>query len=109
MIGSAEIPIDVISASGEDGYLPNFGPAFVPIYGARRQWELWEGKSTSLMNRGAEEGCSYRGRILVSLRTKVGSYPPLPTTDMDDITFNKARVSVNKLEKYLVCESFLCL
>ena len=79
------------------GFLPTFGPAFVPVYGSRRHWEIWEGKEKVLMNKGKEEGCSYRGRVLISLRTNVGAYPSLPTTDMDDTTFNQAKV--NKILK----------
>ena len=44
------------------------------------------------MNEGIEEGCAYRGRVLVALHTNVGAYPPSPITNMVDHDFHKSRV-----------------
>ena len=120
IIGTINIPISAISASGDDGrqcsstsnvlyqinyltfsisvlitgYLPCFGPSFIPIYGSSREWELLESDTCNYMNRGIEEGCAYRGRVMFSLTTDVGDYPSIPITDMDDLVFSKIQVIV---------------
>ncbi|XP_063877560.1 myoferlin-like isoform X2 [Scylla paramamosain] len=91
IIGTATIPVSAISAPGEDGYLPTFGPAWVNIYGTRREWELLEGDASKKMNKGQNEGCAYRGRVLLALHTQVGSYPAAPTTAIDNSDYNKVR------------------
>ncbi|XP_069958116.1 myoferlin isoform X4 [Cherax quadricarinatus] len=88
-IGTALIPISAISAPGENGYLPTFGPSWVSVYGARREWELLDSNDAEKMNEGSEEGCAYRGRALLALHTQVGSYPPSPTTALDNEEFNR--------------------
>ncbi|XP_042241551.1 myoferlin-like isoform X2 [Homarus americanus] len=88
-IGTATIPVSAISAPGEDGYLPTFGPTWVSVYGARREWELLDSGGTEEMNKGNEEGCAYRGRVLMALHTQVGSYPPSPTTAIDNDEFRR--------------------
>ncbi|KAK4319224.1 hypothetical protein Pmani_009818 [Petrolisthes manimaculis] len=90
-IGTATIPVSAISAPGEEGFLPTFGPAWVNVYGARREWELLESDGEGSMNEGREAGCAYRGRVLLALHTQVGSYPPAPTTSIDNTDFNKIR------------------
>ncbi|KAG0722541.1 Myoferlin [Chionoecetes opilio] len=91
VIGTATIPISAISAPGVDGYLPTFGPSWVNVYGTRRERELLEGDASKKMNKGEDEGCAYRGRVLLALHTNVGTYPPAPTTAIDNNDFNKVR------------------
>ena len=74
--------------------MPTFGPSYLNVYGARREWELWQGDDDEKMNEGTDEGCAYRGRVLASLSTTVGAYPPTPICNMDDTAFNKARVGI---------------
>lgn len=81
------------------GFLPTFGPAWVNVYGARREWELLEGDKSESMNVGVEEGCAYRGRVLMALHTHVGSYPPAPSTAIDNDAFNAVRVSAGPWTK----------
>lgn len=81
------------------GFLPTFGPAWVNVYGARREWELLEGDKSASMNAGVEEGCAYRGRVLLALHTHVGSYPPAPSTAIDNDAFNAVRVSAGRLSQ----------
>nr|XP_045583890.1 myoferlin-like isoform X6 [Procambarus clarkii] len=89
IIGTATIPVSAISAPGDDGYLPTFGPTWVSVYGARREWELLDSDDAEKMNEGHEEGCAYRGRVLLALHTQVGSYPPSPATALDNDEFNR--------------------
>ncbi|KAK3890490.1 hypothetical protein Pcinc_005570 [Petrolisthes cinctipes] len=90
-IGTATIPVSAISAPGEEGFLPTFGPAWVNVYGARREWELLESDGEGSMNKGWEAGCAYRGSVLLALHTKIGSYPSARITPMDYNDFNKIR------------------
>ncbi|XP_050712149.1 myoferlin-like isoform X3 [Eriocheir sinensis] len=103
-IGTATIPVSAISAPGEDGYLPTFGPAWVSVYGTRREWELLESDASSQMNKGLDVGCAYRGRVLLSLHTQVGAYPPAPTTAIDNDDFNKVRRFRGTRKFVLVCQ-----
>lgn len=86
----------ILKTRSAPGYLPTFGPAWVSVYGTRREWELLESDTSSQMNKGLDEGCAYRGRVLLSLHTQVGAYPPAPTTAIDNDDFNKVRVSGQK-------------
>lgn len=103
-IGTAVIPVSAISAPGEDGFLPTFGPAWVNVYGARREWELLEGDKSESMNVGVEEGCAYRGRVLLALHTHVGSYPPAPSTAIDNDAFNAVRRYRGTRRFMLMCQ-----
>lgn len=51
------------------GFIPTFGPAFVHLYGSTRDYSLIDEHSD--LNDGIGEGVSYRGRILVALKTDV--------------------------------------
>ncbi|XP_076047725.1 myoferlin-like isoform X2 [Oratosquilla oratoria] len=90
-VGTAVIPVSAISTAGDDGFLPTFGPAYVNLYGWRRDWELLEGERAGQMNEGDLEGCSYRGRVLLALHTNIGTYPASPVSNMDVIAIAKAK------------------
>lgn len=51
------------------GFIPTFGPAFVHLYGSTRDYSLID--EHSLLNDGLGEGVSYRGRLLISLKTDI--------------------------------------
>ncbi|XP_066944947.1 myoferlin-like isoform X4 [Macrobrachium rosenbergii] len=104
VIGTATIPVSAISAPGEDGFLPTFGPTWVNVYGARREWELLDGESAEKMNVGADRGCAYRGRVLCALHTQVGSYPPAPATAIDNDAFNSVRRFRSTRRFVLICQ-----
>ncbi|KAF2350904.1 C2 domain [Trinorchestia longiramus] len=91
IIGTAIIPVNAISAAGEDGFLPTFGPSYVNFYGAQREWELWHSSQNEARNEGVEEGVAFRGRVLVSLHTQVGAYPSSPLTNITVEDFEKVR------------------
>lgn len=104
IIGTASIPVSAISAPGEDGYLPTFGPSWVSVYGARREWELLEKDRAEKMNVGSDEGCAYRGRVLLALHTQVGAYPPAPTTALSNEEFNRVRRFRGTRKFVLMCQ-----
>ena len=51
------------------GYLPTFGPACVHLYGSTRDYSLIDEHST--LNDGLGEGVSYRGQILIAIKTEI--------------------------------------
>ncbi|KOB67239.1 Otoferlin [Operophtera brumata] len=51
------------------GFLPTFGPTYVHLYGSTRDYSLIDQHSS--LNDGMGEGVSYRGRILISIRTEI--------------------------------------
>ena len=51
------------------GFLPTFGPAFIHLYGSTRDYSLIDEHSN--LNDGLGEGVSYRGRILIALKTDI--------------------------------------
>ncbi|CAG0913749.1 unnamed protein product [Notodromas monacha] len=65
------------------GYLPVFGPAFVNFYGTTRKFSALQSAYDEKQNEGIVEGCSYRGRALVSLTTQIGEYPKVSISAID--------------------------
>jgi hypothetical protein len=51
------------------GFIPTFGPAFVHLYGSTRDYNFIDEHSN--LNDGLGEGVSYRGRILIALKTDI--------------------------------------
>src|SRR6218665_75981 len=49
------------------GMLPTFGPSWVYLYGAQRNYKILPGDDN--LNEGIGEGTAYRGRLLISLNT----------------------------------------
>ncbi|CAH8518402.1 unnamed protein product, partial [Dicrocoelium dendriticum] len=78
-IGTGTIWLPLISAyrDDSDGFLPVFGPSYINLYGSPREFTDMPNKYDA-MNSGKLEGASYRGRILVELRTELLDEP---TTD----------------------------
>nr|XP_056716058.1 fer-1-like protein 5 [Euleptes europaea] len=75
------------------GFLPCFGPSFLPIYGSPRENMNVEDPYEEL-NSGTEEGVAYRGRILVELYT---SMKVIPNNVIEDIP----QETVNKIERFM--------
>ncbi|XP_005102111.2 otoferlin, partial [Aplysia californica] len=69
IIGTHFIDLSSISNEGEKGFLPTYGPAWVNMYGSTRDYRII-GKQGHL-NDGLGEGVSYRGRLLVALKTEI--------------------------------------
>lgn len=51
------------------GFIPTFGPSFVHLYGSTRDYNLIDEHSD--LNDGLGEGVSYRGRLLIALKTDI--------------------------------------
>ncbi|PAA82420.1 hypothetical protein BOX15_Mlig000471g3 [Macrostomum lignano] len=90
VIGTAYIDISLISAQGESGYLPTFGPAFINFYGSPREFsEL--GDEFCALNEGKGEGVAYRGRLLAELRTELGETPDQSKGDISEDQLTKVQ------------------
>ncbi|XP_064410289.1 otoferlin-like [Latimeria chalumnae] len=64
-IGTHFIDMTKISHSGDKGFLPTFGPAWINLYGSSMTEEDKE------LDEGIGEGSAYRGRLLISIDIKV--------------------------------------
>ncbi|XP_074642408.1 myoferlin-like [Tubulanus polymorphus] len=82
-IGTAYIAISQISAQGDGGFLPCFGPCFINFYGSPREYSDLPDEYDDL-NLGKGEGVAYRGRVLVELATKLGEMPELDVEDLNN-------------------------
>eukprot|EP00118_Oscarella_pearsei_P024773 m.306767 g.306767 ORF g.306767 m.306767 type:complete len:2096 (+) comp41575_c0_seq1:119-6406(+) len=71
VVGTAYIPLSQISVPGEEGFLPQFGPSFINVYGAPRKFDLTD--EYDYLNEGLMEGAAYRGRVLLEIATSIGS------------------------------------
>ncbi|XP_059157039.1 myoferlin-like isoform X3 [Physella acuta] len=105
IVGTVFLPISLISSSGEQGYLPTFGPCYINFYGSTREYSDLPNDYEDL-NLGKGEGVAYRGRALVELVTNLGELPDVPVEDIsaDD------RLRVQKFmrrRKYRVHAAFL--
>ncbi|XP_037084352.1 myoferlin-like [Pollicipes pollicipes] len=83
LIGTTFIPLPSISVAGEDGFLPTFGPCFVNFYGSTREFSIFGKDDQETLDEGEGEGCAYRGRCLVALRTTVGEFPNVASEPID--------------------------
>uniref|UniRef100_A0A8D1C7R7 Dysferlin n=1 Tax=Sus scrofa TaxID=9823 RepID=A0A8D1C7R7_PIG len=75
------------------GFLPTFGPCYVNLYGSPREFTGFPDPYAEL-NTGKGEGVAYRGRLLLSLETKLVEHSEQKVEDLpaDDIL---------RVEKYL--------
>ncbi|XP_077863265.1 otoferlin-like, partial [Saccoglossus kowalevskii] len=69
IIGTHFIDLSRISNEGECGFLPTFGPSWINLYGSLREYSALDEHRE--LNQGLGEGCMYRGRILVAVKTDV--------------------------------------
>ncbi|XP_065176222.1 myoferlin-like isoform X2 [Sycon ciliatum] len=89
VIGTTFLNLSEISAPGDAGFLPTFGPAWVNVYGSHREYSAFN--QYSYLDDGSLEGVAYRGRLLVEVESTVGKYPdsakpmPIEKTDVDRV------------------------
>ncbi|XP_052775587.1 otoferlin-like isoform X2 [Mya arenaria] len=69
IIGTHYIDLAKIENEGEKGFVPTFGPSWVNLYGSTRDYSLLD--EHTHLNDGLGEGVSYRGRVLVAIRTDI--------------------------------------
>lgn len=51
------------------GFLPTYGPAWVNLYGSTRDYQILA--KHGHLNDGLGEGVSYRGRLMISVKTEI--------------------------------------
>ncbi|ERE66857.1 dysferlin [Cricetulus griseus] len=99
-VATTYLGMSKISASGGEievddnlGFLPTFGPCYVNLYGSPREFTGFPDPYAEL-NTGKGEGVAYRGRLLLSLETKLVEHSEQKVEDLpaDDIL---------RVEKYL--------
>ncbi|XP_063694280.1 myoferlin-like isoform X6 [Bolinopsis microptera] len=83
--------ISFSSTNSDLGFQPTFGPSYIPLYGAPREFTEFSGKYEDL-NKGDEPGIAYRGRILMELGSNMGEPDPalknksnIPQNESDDV------------------------
>ncbi|KAH9636494.1 hypothetical protein HF086_002194 [Spodoptera exigua] len=81
VIGTHFIDLKTISNDGDRGFLPTFGPAYIYMYGSTRDYSLLDQHAG--LNMGMGEGVSYRGRLLVSIRTEIIDGIECPLSDVE--------------------------
>lgn len=64
------------SADEDLGFMPCFGPAYVNIYGAPREFQMITSDQHDAMNAGVAEGSAYRGRVMVEVVSQPGGSRP---------------------------------
>ncbi|KAL4236528.1 C2 domain [Mactra antiquata] len=69
VIGTHYIDLAKIENEGEKGFVPTFGPSWVNLYGSTRDYSLLD--EHTHLNDGLGEGVSYRGRVLMSIKTDI--------------------------------------
>jgi len=80
-IGTSIINLSAISGTGDDGFLPCFGPCFVNFYGSLREYSDLPDQYDDL-NKGRGVGVAYRGRALVEIDTKFGDHADTKCQDI---------------------------
>ncbi|CAM1319906.1 FER1L6 (predicted) [Pycnogonum litorale] len=105
VIGTHYVDLSAISNEGEKGFLPTLGPCFIHLYGSTRDYSLFNDNDD--LNDGLGEGVSYRGRILLSIRTDIlDSFDTIP----DEVTVENTKpvneVTVARNEEFFL---FACL
>ncbi|XP_078205191.1 dysferlin isoform X42 [Callithrix jacchus] len=100
IVATTYLSMSKISAPGGEievddhlGFLPTFGPCYVNLYGSPREFTGFPDPYAEL-NMGKGEGVAYRGRVLLSLETKLVEHSEQKVEDLpvDDIL---------RVEKYL--------
>ncbi|CAF3639300.1 unnamed protein product [Adineta steineri] len=81
--GTALLNINSICDDRENGFLPIFGPCWINLYGAVREYSEFPTPLDEL-NNGKGEGVAYRGRIFVELQTILGEIPRESTGEISN-------------------------
>ena len=87
------------------GFLPCFGPCYVNVYGSTREYSDLPDEYDDL-NKGYGEGCGYRGRALVEIKTKLGSDTAKPVQDIMSQELLRVQTFMRR-RKYKLFASFL--
>ncbi|XP_064602895.1 myoferlin-like isoform X2 [Liolophura sinensis] len=108
-IGTYQLPLSLISSSGnseeDEGFLPTFGPCFINFYGSTREYSDLPDEYDDL-NLGKGEGVAFRGRALLELTTKLGDFPEEETADIDSDDILRVQKFMRR-RKYRLHAAFL--
>ena len=83
------------------GFVPTFGPAFIHLYGSTRDYNFIDEHSN--LNDGLGEGVSYRGRIMIALKTDISDSidtAPSEVEVMATQTINEVQYRVSNMDSY---------
>ncbi|XP_026570927.1 fer-1-like protein 5 [Pseudonaja textilis] len=99
LLGTAFLSLAQISCTGAEtkketsGFLPCFGPSFLTFYGSQKEF-LNPAETPEKRRIQVEEGTTYRGRVLMELRTL---REPIPVQKIEDIPGE----TVKKMQHFL--------
>ena len=94
------------------GFIPTFGPAFVHLYGSTRDYNLIDEHSN--LNDGLGEGVSYRGRLLIALKTDISDsidtapseVEVMPTQTINEVSKYDTQIKIlktSRITRYSKC------
>ena len=90
------------------GFVPTFGPAFIHLYGSTRDYNFIDEHSN--LNDGLGEGVSYRGRIMIALKTDISDSidtAPSEVEVMATQTINEVQYRVSNMDwpysRHIIC------
>ncbi|CAF3351203.1 unnamed protein product [Rotaria sp. Silwood1] len=89
----------------DHGFLPTFGPCWINLYGAPREYSEVPTVLDEL-NSGKGEGVAYRGRIFVELQTILGETPIEPIGEISNSDLIRA-LPYQSRKKYKLHAAFL--
>jgi len=93
---------EISSVDSDFGFLPTFGPAYVPTYGGPRKFQSVYDDYYKRIDEGGGEGMAYRGRAFVEISAtplgdnKLGEKGVLIASDID-----RAKSYLSRVEYYL--------
>ncbi|KAM6180290.1 fer-1-like protein 5 [Erethizon dorsatum] len=109
-IGAASLSLSHISSTGEEieglysGFLPCFGPSFLPLHGGPRAPSRISEEAASIPD-AIGDGLFYRGRVLLELITQIKANQD---SMMKDLSQGVARIEKHQnRQKYGLCVIFL--
>ncbi|XP_065213777.1 otoferlin-like isoform X2 [Planococcus citri] len=106
VIGTHFVDLKEISNDGEKGFLPTFGPAFIHLYGSTRDYCLIDEHSS--LNAGLGEGVSYRGRLLIAVRTEITESFDIVSSEVEiEPTYPITESAYGKSEEFFLFCSIL--
>ncbi|BFZ16669.1 hypothetical protein BsWGS_19709 [Bradybaena similaris] len=106
IIGTFFLDLSTISNEGEKGFLPTYGPAWVNVYGSTRDYQILA--KHGHLNDGLGEGVSYRGRLLIALKTVITDSEDVGTTLVEiEPTQPISETAAGRLEEYFLFGTFL--
>ncbi|XP_059174098.1 otoferlin-like isoform X2 [Physella acuta] len=106
VIGTHFIDLSLISHEGEKGFLPTYGPAWVNLYGSTRDYQILA--KHGHLNDGLGEGVSYRGRLMISVKTEIIDTEDIGVTLVEvEATPPVSETAAGRTEEYFLFGCFL--